>query len=77
MYTGPNIVRNGLVLHFDPANIKCFRGEPTVNYVVLASTMGNCGSYSNDMIEYYHKQKLLQSIIIKNQGIYNGIFSRK
>ena len=31
MYTGPNIVRDGLILQFDPANIKCFRGEPTVN----------------------------------------------
>jgi hypothetical protein len=40
-------IDDGLVLHFDPANIKCFRGEPTVNYVVLASTMGNCRSYSN------------------------------
>lgn len=28
---GPNNVRDGLVLHIDAANNKCFRGEPTVN----------------------------------------------
>jgi hypothetical protein len=31
MYTGPNITKNGLVLNLDAANIKSFRGEPTVN----------------------------------------------
>jgi hypothetical protein len=34
---GPNIVTNGLVLHFDAANVKSFRGEPTVN--VTTGTM--------------------------------------
>jgi hypothetical protein len=28
---GPRIVRDGLVLHLDAANVKSFRGEPTVN----------------------------------------------
>lgn len=28
---GPNIVRNGLIAHYDGANIKSFRGEPTTN----------------------------------------------
>ena len=31
MKTGPDIVRDGLVLYYDAANIKSFRGEPTVN----------------------------------------------
>lgn len=30
---GPNNVRDGLVLHIDAANNKCFRGEPTVNLI--------------------------------------------
>lgn len=29
----PNIVRNGLVLHYDAANIKTFRGEVTTNVI--------------------------------------------
>lgn len=35
MYTGSKIIRDGLVLHFDPANVKSYRGEETVN---LANT---------------------------------------
>jgi hypothetical protein len=31
MFTGPNIVRDGLVLALDAANVKSFRGEPTTN----------------------------------------------
>lgn len=30
---GPNIIKNGLVLHLDAANIKSFRGEPTTNII--------------------------------------------
>ena len=31
-------IDDGLVLQFDPANIKCFRGEPTVNLFTHPST---------------------------------------
>lgn len=31
MFTGPNIVEEGLVLALDAANVKSFRGEPTTN----------------------------------------------
>ena len=33
MFTGPNIVRDGLVLALDAANGKSFKGEPTVNVI--------------------------------------------
>lgn len=32
---GANINKNGLVLHYDMANIKSFRGEPTVNLATV------------------------------------------
>jgi hypothetical protein len=38
MYTGARIIKDGLVLHFDPANVKCFRGEPTVNLLPNPTT---------------------------------------
>ena len=33
MFTGPNIVEEGLVLALDAANVKSFKGEPTVNVI--------------------------------------------
>jgi len=33
VYSGPEIVKNGLVLHLDAATTKSFRGEPTVNLI--------------------------------------------
>jgi hypothetical protein len=33
MFTGPNIITDGLVTYFDVANIDSFRGEPTTNVV--------------------------------------------
>ena len=33
MFTGPNIITDGLVLALDAANIKSFKGEPTTNLV--------------------------------------------
>jgi hypothetical protein len=36
---GPNIVDNGLVTLLDVANIKSFRGEPTVNLVISPKTI--------------------------------------
>jgi hypothetical protein len=37
-FGGPNIVEDGLVLSYDGANIKSFRGEPTVN--IAAENLG-------------------------------------
>jgi hypothetical protein len=31
MFTGPNIIKDGLILNLDAANVKSFRGEPTSN----------------------------------------------
>jgi hypothetical protein len=31
MFTGPNTLKDGLVLHLDAANIKSFKGESTTN----------------------------------------------
>jgi len=33
VYSGPEIVKDGLVLHLDAATNKSFRGEPTVNFI--------------------------------------------
>ena len=35
MYTGAKIIRDGLILQYDVANNKCFRGEPTSNVFYL------------------------------------------
>lgn len=48
---GPNIVENGLVLSYDAANIKSFRGEPTINLIPNADIMTN-------WITYYRTQSL-------------------
>jgi hypothetical protein len=39
MFYGPNIITDGLVLALDAANIKSFRGEPTVNLVPSPTNM--------------------------------------
>ena len=33
MSSGPNIVRDGLVFHYDLSDGKSFAGEPTTNYI--------------------------------------------
>lgn len=51
MYTGPNIIRDGLVLYLDSDNIKSYPGEPTTNEANTdaARTIGlhNSGGYGN------------------------------
>ena len=43
MYTGPQIVTSGLVLHLDAGNTKSFKGEPTVNLVAGGGLTGMSG----------------------------------
>ena len=40
---GPSIVTSGLVLHLDAANVKSFKGEPTVNLVAGGGLVGMSG----------------------------------
>jgi hypothetical protein len=47
MFTGPNIVRDGLILSLDAANGKSFRGEPTTNLIP------NPIDWSDGWIRYY------------------------
>lgn len=47
MNIGPNITKDGLVLYYDAANIKSFRGEPTTNYITDPTTMIDWTSYTN------------------------------
>lgn len=44
---GPKIAKEGLVLCLDAANVKSFRGEPTVNYAVGVSPWTNGGVNTN------------------------------
>lgn len=41
MITGPNIIKDGLVVALDASNIKSFRGEPTTNLLPLPTNFGN------------------------------------
>lgn len=47
MNIGPNITKDGLVLYYDAANIKSFRGEPTTNYITDPTTMIGWSSYQS------------------------------
>lgn len=40
---GPNLVNNGLILSYDAANIKSFRGEPTTNLAANGGLIGMSG----------------------------------
>jgi hypothetical protein len=63
MFTGPNIITDGLVTYFDVANIESFRGEPTtnlfqnpllINETGLASGWANYGSSYEVVSETYN-----------------------
>jgi hypothetical protein len=63
MFTGPNIITDGLVTYFDVANVDSFRGEPTtnlfqnpllINETGLASGWANYGSSYEVVSETYN-----------------------
>lgn len=76
MYTGARIIRDGLVLHFDLANIKCFRGEPTVNlkpYPILSHWI-NSGTCTINQTEtdilppFINNQLSIWSCVVNTTG---------
>lgn len=57
---GPDIVKNNLVVHLDAANIKSFRGEPTVNYIKDNLWNGDGGNqvFATKGFEFINDNKL-------------------
>ena len=45
MYTGPNIVKDGIIFYYDTGNSKSYKGEPTTNLILFNVTVAN---FSND-----------------------------
>lgn len=74
MFTGPNIVRDGLVLHLDAANEKSFRGEPTTNSAntdTLRTFIEHSpGAYGNDSVMSDAPEKGIgwKKITVLNRG---------
>ena len=62
MYTGPNTITDGLVLSLDAANIKSFKGEPTVNLI-------NNGDFTNGVTNW--------SVSTSNNGVFLNTYSVK
>ena len=69
-------IDDGLVLHFDTANIKCFRGEPTVNlepYPILSHWI-NSGTCTNNITEtdilppFINNQLSIWSCVVNTTG---------
>jgi hypothetical protein len=54
---GPNIVEDGLVLALDAANIKSFRGIPTVNYLSNPTQTFNAGEF----YQYYDLRPIFET----------------
>jgi hypothetical protein len=50
MFTGPNIITDGLVLKLDAANVKSFKGEPTTNLISnpIVGDYGNSPGSTNN-----------------------------
>jgi hypothetical protein len=71
---GPDIVTNGLVLSFDPANTKSFPGEPTVNYVTDAATMTGWNSYDNGNDGTFITEFGTTGYKMYNRGSWNGVY---
>lgn len=71
---GSDIVTNGLVLSFDPANTKSFPGEPTVNYVTDAATMTGWSSYENGNDGTFITEFGTTGYKMYNRGSWNGVY---
>lgn len=67
----------GLVLHIDPANIKCFRGEPTINYVTNLTGWGSSLTLMSEKLNGYpiYKNKVTNPNVGNNFGIHQPIYT--
>ena len=65
MYTGPNIVKNGLVLNLDPLNIKSYPGSGTnlINLVDTTTSMSlnNSPTFNDDSLEFNGSNQFMSS----------------
>lgn len=57
IFSAPNIVRDGLILAYDGANVRSFRGVPTVNYLSNPTQTFN----SSEFQQYYDLRAIFET----------------